>query len=132
MGRIEEIAKLINNGQNLLEMQAAMQVTLHTILDYLRRACESLRERCVEGLEANEEQCRRWVRSSTATVTALMPALGYEKALTIAQAARERGLSIRDAALASGWVTAGEFDEWTSPEAVCRLGSPEAGRRNEP
>ncbi len=38
MGRIEEIAKLINNGQNLLEMQAAMQVTLHTILDYLRRA----------------------------------------------------------------------------------------------
>jgi len=78
----------------------------------------------VEGIEADEARCRRQVENSTATVTALAPVLGYDGAGQLFEYARDHGLSIKEAAIDGGFVTPEQFDELTSPEAVCRLGSP--------
>jgi aspartate ammonia-lyase len=76
-------------------------------------------------MTADEERCRAHVHASTAVVTALVARLGYEAACAIAGKASERRCSIRDVVLADGILSAPEFDELTSPEAVCRLGSPD-------
>ena len=92
-------------------------------IQMLTRADEMLRKFCVEGLEADEQRCRRQVENSTAAVTALLPVVGYGQACDSAQRAARNGKTIRDAVVAEGLVTAGEYERLTSPEAVCRLGS---------
>ena len=110
-----------------LELNPFLPLVAHCLLesfDLLARACEALRTRCVEGIEADERRCRQHVENSTASATALVPLLGYEKVGELVAAARREGRTIRSAAIDSGLVSAAEFDEATSPEAVCRLGFP--------
>jgi aspartate ammonia-lyase len=95
-------------------------------LEVLARADDILRRHCVEGLEADEARCRAHVEGSTAVATALLPALGYEKSCAVVRRAKETGRTVREVALAEGLLTAAQFDELLSPEAVCRLGSPAA------
>jgi aspartate ammonia-lyase len=113
-----------------LELNPFLPLIAHTLLescDLLARACRALRERCVAGIEADEARCRRQVENSTATLTALLPVLGYGGASRVFEHAQEHGLSVKAAAIQVGFVTAEQFDELTSPEAVCRLGSPGNG-----
>jgi aspartate ammonia-lyase len=91
-------------------------------LDLLERSTTMLREHCVEGITPNTARCARTVDGATATVTALLPAVGYERALDIACRAREEGRTVRAVAVDDGYVTAERFGELTSPEAVTRLG----------
>ncbi|MGC4113193.1 MAG: aspartate ammonia-lyase [Myxococcales bacterium] len=97
-------------------------------LDLLDRGCDVLRRNCVEGLAADEARCRRNLEGSTAVATALLPALGYERASQIAQKARESGRSVRETVLSEGALDEKTFDGLISPEAVCRLGTPEPSR----
>jgi len=108
-----------------LELNPFLPLVAHCLLeslDLLARACGTLRAQCIDGLEADEARCRRHVENATAAATALLPLLGYERACGLAAEARRSGRSIKDTAIASGLVTAEQFDELTSPEAVCRLG----------
>ncbi|HOU54893.1 MAG TPA: aspartate ammonia-lyase [Myxococcota bacterium] len=99
-------------------------------LDLLARSCQALADLCVAGIEADRDRCGALVESATATATALIPALGHARAAEAAQRARETGRTIREVVVDQGWLTAAEFDQWISPERVCRLGSPEVpGRR---
>lgn len=110
-----------------LELNAFLPLIAACLLDgiaLLANADDILRRHCVVGLEADEDRCRRHVESSTAVVTALLPALGYERASKVAEQAAATGQTIRETVLALGWLTAEEFAALTSPEAVCRLGSP--------
>ncbi|HVN76812.1 MAG TPA: aspartate ammonia-lyase [Thermoanaerobaculaceae bacterium] len=125
MGNDQVVAAAAAAGS--LELNPFLPLVAHCLLeslDLLARACRTLRERCVEGIEADEARCRRQIDYSTATVTALVPALGYDGASHLLAYAREHGLSIKEAAIDGGFVTLAQFDELTSPEAVCRLGSP--------
>ena len=63
------------------------------------------------------------MENSTATITALIPEIGYEKASEIIKKARAENKSVKVAALLSGFITEEKFEFLTSPEAVCRLGS---------
>jgi aspartate ammonia-lyase len=92
--------------------------------DLLSRACALLRQHCVEGIRADEERCRAHVVSSTAIVTALVPAIGYERACEIAKKARDAGKSIRELILAEGHLTEEALEALIAPEAVSRLGMP--------
>ena len=94
-------------------------------LELLANADEMLRKFAVEGMSADEARCRAHVEGSTAVATALLPAIGYEAAARVAKLAQERGKSIRETVLAEGLLTAAQFDALISPEAVCRLGTPE-------
>ncbi|MBN1489608.1 MAG: aspartate ammonia-lyase [Phycisphaerae bacterium] len=99
-------------------------VCLLESIELLTRACDILARYCVSGIEANEAQCRRYVEGATATVTALLPVLGYERAAALAQQATETGRTIRDCVVGAGLLTAAAFDELVCSEAVCRLGMP--------
>jgi aspartate ammonia-lyase len=81
----------------------------------------------VEGLEANEARCRAQVENATASATALLPLLGYERTGQLVAEAEHSNRGLKATALALGWVSAEQFDQLTSSEAVCRLGSPVAG-----
>lgn len=93
-------------------------------LSLLTNACDVFRRLCIEGLEADEERCREQALNSTAAATALVETIGYAAAQGIVLGARQAGVSIRDAAVSSGKLTAEQFDQLISPESVTRLGSP--------
>jgi aspartate ammonia-lyase len=108
-----------------LELNPFLPLVAHCLLesfDLLAASCDSLRRDCVEGLEADEVRCRQQVENATASATALVPLLGYERASELVVAARREGRGLKDVAIDYGWVTEEEFLQATSPEAVCRLG----------
>jgi aspartate ammonia-lyase len=98
-------------------------------LDLLTNACSLFRHLCVAGLEAREDRCRKHVENSTASVTALMDAIGYQAAQDVAGERETTGNSIRDIVIQRRLLTAEQFDELISAECVTRLGSPLAGNR---
>jgi aspartate ammonia-lyase len=125
MGHDQTIAAAAGAGS--LELNPFLPLVAHCLLgscDLLARACRILREHAVAGLEADEARCREHVASSTATVTALLPVLGYEGASRLLALAATSGRDVRETALAERILTEEQLDELTSPEAVCRLGSP--------
>ena len=126
MGHDATIAMACAAGS--LELNPFLPLVAHCLLeslDLLARADDILRRHCVDGIEADEARCRENVENSTAAATALLPALGYERAGEAARLAKETGRNIRETVIAQGWLTSGEFDALISPEAVCRLGAPE-------
>ncbi len=86
----------------------------------LTDACRSFREFCVAGIEANRQRIAELVERSLMLVTALGPHIGYDRAAAIAKKASHEGLTLREAALATGHVTAEEYDRWVRPEAMTR------------
>ena len=82
----------------------------------LADAAESFTEHLLEGLEPRRENIARGVENSLMLVTALAPAIGYDKAAAIAKTAHREGLTLREAALRSGHVTAEDFDRLVRPE----------------
>ena len=98
---------------------------LLTSIDLLSNGADILARHCVDGLEADAERCRRTVEGATAVATALLPALGYQAAGRVAAEAARTGRSIREIAVGGGLLDAESFDALISPEAVCRLGSPD-------
>ena len=113
-----------------LELNPFLPLVAHCLLDsldLLARSVGILRRLCVEGMTADEDRCRAHVQASTAVVTALVARVGYDAACTIACKASERHCTIREVVLAEGILREPEFDELTTPEAVCRLGSPDRG-----
>lgn len=85
-------------------------------------ACEKLREYSIEGITLNRERISRFVRESLMLVTALSPVIGYDKASAIAHKAHEENVSLREAAIATGYVTAEEFDKIVIPAKM--VGNP--------
>jgi aspartate ammonia-lyase len=108
-----------------LELNPFMPLVAHSLLeslDLLARGCDILRRHCVLGLQADEARCRAQVENGTAAATALLPLIGYERAAALAAQCRATGQGLKAAAVASGLVSAEQFDQLTSPEAVGRLG----------
>ena len=101
-----------------LELNVFKPMLIHDLLesvDLLADACDSFRENCVVGIEPNRETIARHVSHSLMLVTALAPLIGYDAAAKIAKSAYEKNVSLRDAAIASGLVTAAQFDELVKP-----------------
>jgi fumarate hydratase class II len=88
----------------------------------LADACGKLREYCIEGTELNRDQIGAYVNRSLMLVTALSPVIGYDKASAIAHKANDEGTTLREAALATGYIDAADFDRILNPAAM--VGSP--------
>jgi fumarate hydratase, class II len=84
----------------------------------LADACVSLTDNCIVGIEPNREKIRELVERSLMLVTALAPKIGYDKAAKIAKTAHKSGRTLREEALALGYVTAEEFDAIVRPETM--------------
>jgi fumarate hydratase class II len=92
---------------------------LHGI-ELLTDGCRSFREHCVEGLEPDLERIGLHVSNSLMLVTALAPTIGYDKAAEIAKKAHHEGTTLRESALALGYLTGPEFDAAMDPAAMTR------------
>jgi fumarate hydratase class II len=90
---------------------------LHSI-ELLSDACRSFTAYCVEGLEPDREQIARHLERSLMLVTALNPVIGYDKAAEVAKKAHRERISLREAAVELGYLTAAQFDEAVRPEEM--------------
>ena len=79
-------------------------------------ACVSCTVNCVEGIQPNQNRIDELLNNSLMLVTALNTKIGYYKAAEIANKAHEDGTTLKEAALALGYLTAEEFDQWVRPE----------------
>jgi aspartate ammonia-lyase len=99
-------------------MEPVIAYNLFTSIDMLSRACRTLAERCIQGITANREACRRMVENSIGLVTALNPVLGYEKSTEIADQALKTGRSVYEIVLEKGYLTKEQLEDLLSPESM--------------
>jgi fumarate hydratase class II len=115
------VAVTIAGASGHLELNVFKPVIVANVLRSIRLladACDSFTEHCVSGIAADRDRIAELVERSLMLVTALSPHIGYDKAAEIAKRAHKEGTSLREAALASGYVTAQQFDDWVRPEAM--------------
>jgi fumarate hydratase class II len=108
-------------SQGNFELNVFKPLIAHNVLEsieLLAGACRSFREHCIDGLRANEQRIERLLNQSLMLVTALTPAIGYDRASAIAKHAHRHGLSLREAALVLGEISGEEFDHWVRPEQM--------------
>jgi len=91
-------------------------------LQLLRGASILLAEKCIGGIEVNEERCRELVENSFVMLTALSPYIGYEAASELAQESIESGKTIRQAALDKGLFTEEQLDKILSTVEMTKPG----------
>jgi len=109
------------DSQGQFELNVYRPVMAHNFLQSVRLmgdAAESFTDHLVLGLKPREDNIRRSVEASLMLVTALAPKIGYDRAAGIAKAAHRQGTTLREAAVASGHVTAEEFDAIVRPERM--------------
>ena len=97
------------------ELNVFRPLVAHNFLQSVRLLADgmvSFNTHCAVGIEPNRERIAELVDRSLMLVTALNPHIGYDKAASIAKKAHHDGSSLRDAAIASGHVTAEQFDQW--------------------
>jgi fumarate hydratase class II len=92
---------------------------LHSV-ELLADAMNSFVAHCVQGIEVNTTQIEHYVHNSLMLVTALAPKIGYDAAAQVAKAAHHSHLSLREAAIKLGFVSAEEFDALVKPEDMTR------------
>ena len=108
-------------SQGNFELNVFKPVIAHNVLEsieLLAGGCTSFRQHCVEGLRANESRIETLLDQSLMLVTALTPAIGYDRACAIAKHAHNHQLSLKEAALVLGEISAEEFDRWVQPEQM--------------
>jgi fumarate hydratase class II len=106
------------SSQGNFELNVFKPVIAHNVLEsiaLLAGGCTSFRAHCVEGLQANESRIETLLDQSLMLVTALTPAIGYDRACAIAKHAHNHQLSLKEAALVLGEISAEEFDRWVQP-----------------
>ena len=81
-------------------------------------ACHSFTDNAVSGIEANKPRIREHLNNSLMLVTALNPHIGYDNAAKVAKKAYEENLSLKEAAIQLGLVTAMDFDRWVDPSKM--------------
>src|SRR3546814_17967941 len=86
----------------------------------LGEACASVDQHCARGLEPDRDRIRHNLEQNLMVVTALNPHIGYDKGAQIAKKAHAEGTTLREAAIASGHLSAEEFDQWVDPMAMTR------------
>jgi fumarate hydratase class II len=105
-------------SQGNFELNAMRPIIINNVLHSARILgddCEKLRRYGIEGITLDCAKINQYVNNSLMLVTALSPAIGYDKASIIAHKAEDEGTTLREAALASGFISAEEFDRIVVP-----------------
>ncbi|HXL04608.1 MAG TPA: aspartate ammonia-lyase [Bacillota bacterium] len=106
-----------------LELNVFMPVLLFNLLqsiDILGNVANTFREKCVTGIKANTEKCRKAVEKNVGIVTALVPYLTYQVSSDIAKEARATGKTVREIVLERGLMTEDELNHIFSPSELTR------------
>ncbi len=115
------VAVTVAGSNGHFELNVFKPVMIYTLLQSARLiadACDSFRENCVAGIEADRERIEALMRQSLMLVTALNPHIGYDNAAKVAKKAYAENTTLKEAAVALGLMTAEEFDKRVRPEAM--------------
>jgi fumarate hydratase class II len=118
-----DVAVNVGGASGNFELNVFKPLIIHNVLQSIRLladASESFEAHCARGLEPNLPRIREQLDRSLMLVTALAPRLGYDRAAEIAKKAHREGLTLREAAVALGYLTAEEFDREVRPERMTR------------
>ena len=119
-----DVAINFGGASGNFELNVFRPLVAHNFLQSLRLLADgmnSFNNHCALGIVPNRERIAELVGASLMLVTALNPHIGYDKAALIAKKAHQDGSTLRVAALASGHVTAAQFDAWVVPANMVGL-----------
>ena len=114
-----DVAINIGGAMGNFELNVFKPMIIHNFLQSVRLLADGARsfnDNCAIGIEPNRERIDELLARSLMLVTALNPHIGYDKAAQIAKKAHKEGTTLKHAAIALGYVTAQQFDEWVRPE----------------
>ena len=120
-----DVAITIGGASGNFELNVFKPMIAHNFLQSARLLADgmqSFEEHCAHGIEPNRERIAELMERSLMLVTALAPHIGYDKAAQIAKKAQHDGSTLKQAALALGYVTEQQFGEWIVPLAMTRPG----------
>ena len=111
----------VAGSQGHFELNVFKPVMIYDLLQsgrLIADACVSFTDNCVVGIEPNRARIKQLLEGSLMLVTALNPHIGYDKAAKVAKKAHAEGTSLKEAAVALGFLTAEEFDKFVRPEQM--------------
>jgi fumarate hydratase class II len=120
-----DLAVCIGGRDGHYELNVMMPMMAHNILESTRLLAAAARvftERCVKGIEANEERCAELIEGSLAMCTSLAPIIGYDKAAAIAKEAYETGKTVRQVAQEHKVLSDEELDKILDPMSMTKPG----------
>lgn len=118
-----DVALTLGAASGNFELNVFKPLIIHNFLSSVRLLADGMRSfdvHCARGIEANVPRIAELVARSLMLVTALSPHIGYDRASEIAKQAHHQGTSLREAALALGYVTDEDFERWVRPEDMVR------------
>ncbi len=116
-----DVAVNFGGASGNFELNVFRPMIAHNVLQSVRLLADgatSFNDNCAVGIEPNETRIDSLLNESLMLVTALNPHIGYDKAAQIAKKAHKEGTTLKAAALALGYVTEKQFDEWVKPEEM--------------
>ncbi len=113
-----DVAISVGGMQGHFELNVFKPVMAANLLQsaqLLGDACISFEAHCASGIQPNQQRIDELLNNSLMLVTALNPKIGYYKAAEIANTAHKNGTTLKKEAVALGYLTDTEFDEWVQP-----------------
>ena len=113
-----DVAVNIGGASGNFELNVFRPMIAHNVLQSVRLladGAQSFNDNCAVGIEPNRERIDTLLNESLMLVTALNPHIGYDKAAQIAKKAHKEGTTLKASALALGYVSEQQFDEWVRP-----------------
>jgi len=120
-----DVAIGIGAASGNFELNVFQPLVAHNLLQSLRLLADgmaSFERHCAAGIEPDRARIAALLERSLMLVTALAPHIGYERAAEIAKQAHRDGTTLREAALALGYVSPAQFDDWVRPERMTAPG----------
>jgi fumarate hydratase class II len=118
-----DVAINIGGASGNFELNVFKPLIAHNFLQSVRLLADGMHsfdEHCARGIEANLPRIAQLMESSLMLVTALAPHIGYDRAAQIAKKAHHEGTTLKQAALALGYVSEEEFGKWIQPQEMTR------------
>ena len=116
-----DAAVAFGGSQGNFQLNVFKPVMVHNVLESIQliaEACTAFNDHCAVGIEPNFPVIAKHLHESLMTVTALNPHIGYDRAAQIAKKAHQDGTTLKEAALALGFVTEEQFEQWVRPEQM--------------
>ncbi len=113
-----DVAITIGGASGNFELNVYKPLIAHNFAQSVRLLADgmnSFEEHCVRGIEANRERIAELMERSLMLVTALTPHIGYDRAAEIAKRAHHDGSTLKQAAMALGYVSEADFERWVRP-----------------
>jgi fumarate hydratase class II len=119
-----DVAINIGGASGNFELNVFRPMMIHNFLMSVRLisdVCHSFDEFCAQGIQPNRARIQEHLENSLMLVTALNPHIGYDKAAEIAKKAHKENLTLKEAAISLGYLTAAQFSEWVVADKMTNV-----------